>query len=333
MTPETSAIIVSASVTAAVGAAGAVVLSRVARRRPSVAALGGPIVLVAALAAGVAIASRSMLIGEDDYRTLVFVLLAGAPMAVLVGLGLARRVWAMERDAATERSARQRAVEVEESRRETVRWLSHDLRTPLAGIRALAESLEDDAVADPHAAHGRIVHEVDRMDAMVEDIAELSRLHGSAPRRVEPAALDDLVSDAVATVLPLAAAAGIEVSASDLSGAIVDVDARGVTRAVTNVLRNAIQHTPEGGAVRVRTTSVAGTAAVEVADRCGGIPQKDARHVFEPGWRGDGSRHERGMGLGLTIAREVGRMHGGDATLANLPDGSGCVFTLSLPSR
>ncbi|MEO6790213.1 MAG: HAMP domain-containing sensor histidine kinase, partial [Ornithinibacter sp.] len=245
----------------------------------------------------------------------------------------ARRVWAMERDAATERAARERAVEVEESRRETVRWLTHDLRTPLAGIRALAESLEDDAVADPHEAHSRIVHEVDRMDAMVEDIGELSRLHGSAPRRVEPAALDDLVSDAVATVLPLAAAAGIEVSASDLSGAIVDVDARGVTRAVTNVLRNAIQHTPDGGAVRVRTTSIAGTAAVEVADGCGGITQEDARHAFEPGWRGDGSRHERGMGLGLAIAREVGRMHGGDTTLANLPDGSGCVFTLSLPSR
>jgi signal transduction histidine kinase len=333
MTPETSAIVVSASVTAAVGAAGAVALTRVARSRPSVAALGAPIVLVAALGAGVAMASRSMLIGEDDYRTLVFVLLAGAPMAVIVGLGLARRVWSMERDAASERADRERAAEVEASRRETIRWLSHDLRTPLAGIRALAESLEDGAVADPHAAHGRIVHEVDRMDAMVDDIGELSRLHGSTPTRVEPAALDDLVSDAVATVLPLADAAGVEVSARDLAGSLVDVDARGVTRAVTNVLRNAVQHTPDGGRVEVRTTSRDGTASVEVSDGCGGIPEADRAHVFEPGWRGDGSRHERGMGLGLTIAREVGRMHGGDATVANLPDGTGCVFTLSLPSR
>ncbi len=333
MTPETNAVILSASVTALVGAAGAVALSRIARRRPSIAALGAPIVLVASLAAGVAIASRSMLIGADDYRTLVFVLLAGAPMAVLVGLGLARRVWAMERDAATERAARMRAAEVEESRRETIRWLSHDLRTPLAGIRALAESLEDGAVADPQAAHGRIVHEVDRMDAMVDDIGELSRLHGSTPTRVEPAALDDLVSDAVATVLPLAAAAGVEVSARDLAGAVVDVDTRGVTRAVTNLLRNAVQHTASGGRVEVRTTSHGATSAVEVADGCGGIPGSNLDHVFEPGWRGDGSRHERGMGLGLTIAREVGRMHGGEASVANLPDGSGCVFTLSLPAR
>ena len=116
---------------------------------------------------------------------------------------LARRIGRLERDAARERSDRDRAREVEESRRETVRWLSHDLRTPLAGIRALAESLEDDAVADPRAAHARIVHEVDRMDGMVDDIAELSRLHGAgAVARREEAALDDLVSDAVATVTP-----------------------------------------------------------------------------------------------------------------------------------
>jgi signal transduction histidine kinase len=122
-----------------------------------------------------------MLIGEDDYRTLVFVLLAGAPMAVVVGLVLARRMLRLEREAARERAERESALEVEQSRRETVRWLSHDLRTPLAGIRALAESLEGGAVADLAAAHARIVHEVDRLDVMVDDIAELSRLHGPRP--------------------------------------------------------------------------------------------------------------------------------------------------------
>ena len=283
MTPETSAILVSASVTAAVGATGAAVLSRVARNRPSVAALGAPIVLVAALGAGVAMASRSMLIGADDYRTLVFVLLAGAPMAVLVGLVLARRVWTMEREAAQERADRESAREVEDSRRETIRWLSHDLRTPLAGIRALAESLEDDAVADTHAAHGRIVHEVDRMDAMVDDIAELSRLHGSTAARVESAALDDLVSDAVATVLPLADAAGVEVSASDLSGAVVDVDARGVTRAVTNMLRNAVQHTSAGGRVQVCTVARGSRVEVDVDRRLRRHPRRRPRPRVRPG--------------------------------------------------
>ena len=168
---------------------------------------------------------------------------------------------------------------------------------------------------------------------MVDDIGELSRLHGSTATRVEPAALDDLVSDAVATVVPLADAAGLEIAASDLSGALVHVDARGVTRAVTNMLRNAVQHTPRGGRVQVCTASREGRIEVDVVDGCGGIPLDDLAHVFDPGWRGDGSRHERGMGLGLTITREVGRMHGGGARVANLPDGSGCAVTLSLPAR
>ncbi|GAA4393488.1 hypothetical protein GCM10023153_13510 [Ornithinibacter aureus] len=317
-----------------VGAAGALGLSRVARERPSGAAFGAPVVLVAAVAAGVAVASRSMLIGEDDYRTLVFVLLAGAPMAVVVGLVLARRVLRLEREAARERAERESALEVEQSRRETVRWLSHDLRTPLAGIRALAESLADGAVADPPAAHARIVHEVDRLDVMVDDIAELSRLHGPQPTsRAGRCALDDLVSDAVATVAPLAAAADVDVIAGDLAGVTVEVDPRAVTRAVTNVLRNALQHTPAGGRVIVTTQVRGGQVLVDVSDGCGGIATGDLERVFEPGWRGDESRHDRGMGLGLTIAREVARSHGGDAVATNRGDGTGCTVTLSLPAH
>jgi signal transduction histidine kinase len=333
VTPETSAVVLSATVTAAAGTVGALALAKVAGRRPALAALGAPIVLVASLAAGVAVASRSMLIGEDDYRTLLFVLLAGAPMAAVVGLVLARRVWRLEAEHARERADRERAEQVETSRRETIRWISHDLRTPLAGIRALAESLEDDAVADPHAAHGRIVREVDRMDAMVDDIAELSRLHGSASARIEAVALDDLVSDAVASVTPLADAARVTVDARALSGSTLELDPGGVTRAVTNLLRNAVQHTASGGQVEVCTRAVPGRVEVAVSDGCGGIPGPDLEHVFEPGWRGDDSRSDRGMGLGLAIAREVARGHGGEARVANRPDGSGCVFTLSLPTR
>ena len=333
MAPEANAVVLSAVVTGVVGALGALVLARVARERPSVAALGAPIALVAALAAGVAVASRSMLIGEDDYRTLVFVLLAGAPMAVLVGVVLARRVWRLEQDAARDRADRERSRAVEESRRETIRWLSHDLRTPLAGIRALAESLEEGTVPDTAAAHARIVHEVDRMDVMVEDIAELSRLHGSAAAlRTEAASLDDLVSDAVATVAPLAAAAGVEVVATALSGSVAEVDVRSMTRALTNVVRNAVQHTPAGGRVEVTTRGWGSGVAVQVADQCGGIPAAVLPLVFDPGWRGDSARHDRGMGLGLTIAREVARGHGGDAAVANRDDATGCVVTVSLPA-
>ena len=331
MGPETSAVLLSAAVTAVVALAGALVLSRVARNRPSVAALGAPILLVVALAAGVAAASRSMLIGEDDYRTLLFVLLAGAPMAVVVGLALARRIGRLEHDAALERADRDRARQVEESRRETIRWLSHDLRTPLAGIRALAESLADGAVADPGAAHRRIVHEVDRLDGMVDDIAELSRLHGpGAAVALEDAAFDDLVSDAVASVTPLAGADRVVGVPVQLAGATVLVDARAVTRALTNVLRNAVQHTA-GGRVEVSTVVRGQRVEADVADGCGGIPDADLERIFEPGFRGDRARGERGMGLGLAIAREVAQAHGGEVRARNRADGAGCVVTVSLP--
>ena len=331
MTPETSAVVLSAVVTALAGGLGALVLARLSRGRAAVAALGAPLVLVGSLAVGVAVATRSMIVAADDYRSLVFVLLAGAPMAVLVGALLARRVWRLERESAGERAARERDRQVEASRRETIQWLSHDLRTPLAGIRVLAESLEDGVVAQPRDAYGRIVHEVDRIDGMVDDIAELSRLHAPTAMRREPVALNDLVSDAVTGITPLADAAGVRVVAGALAGTTVLGDARALTRAVSNVVRNAVQHTASGGTVEVTTSNGGGTATVEVADECGGVPAEHLELLFEPGWRADSSRHDRGMGLGLAITREVARAHGGAAAAVNRPDGSGCVVTLTVP--
>ncbi len=333
MGAELGAVVICVLVTAAVGVLGSVLLTRVSRGRAHIAALGAPLVVVAALAAGVGTASGAMLITGEDQKTLVVVLLAGMPVAIGVGLVLARRVRRLEENAAHDRAARERDREVEASRRETIRWLSHDLRTPLAGIRALAESLEDGAVADPAHAYGRIVHEVDRMDGMVDDIAELSRLQGSPEVLREPVDLDDVVSDAVAGVMPLADAAGVALVAGELAGATVLGEARALTRAVSNVVRNALQHTPQGGSVHVGTARRGGSVVVEVADGCGGLPQASLDQVFEPGWRGDPSRHDRGMGLGLTISREVARAHGGDATAANLPDGTGCIVRLEVPRR
>ncbi|WP_204133473.1 sensor histidine kinase KdpD [Phycicoccus sp. CSK15P-2] len=332
MGPEVSAVVICVLVTAGVGALGSLALMRVSRSRADVAAFGAPLVVVAALAAGVATASGAMLIAEDDQHTILVVLLAGMPVAVAVGFLLARRVRRLEQDSARVHAARERDREVEESRRETIRWLSHDLRTPLAGIRALAESLEDGAVERPVEAYGRIVHEVDRMDGMVDDIAELSRLHGPAAVRREPVDLDDVVSDAVTGVVPLADAAGVEVVAGDLAGEVVLGEARALTRAVSNVVRNAVQHTPAGGTVTVRTAAGDGQVVVEVADGCGGLADEAAARVFDAGWRGDTSRHERGMGLGLTITREVARAHGGDATVANRPEGGGCVVAVRVPT-
>ncbi|HYN28525.1 MAG TPA: sensor histidine kinase [Dermatophilaceae bacterium] len=81
----------------------------------------------------------------------------------------------------------------------------------------------------------------------------------------------------------------------------------------------------------MRTTRRGDDVLVEVADECGGIPDAVLPLVFDAGWRGDAARHDRGMGLGLTIAREVARSQGGDAAVVNQSDVPGCLVTLSLP--
>lgn len=323
MTAEQNAILLSVATTGIVGLVAALAVWALSRTRPAVAAFGAPVVVVLALAAGVAIATREMLIDDNAYQTVLVVLLAGAPLALLIGFLLALRVRAVAADAARDRADRERIHQVEESRRETIRWLSHDLRTPLAGIRALAEAGAEGA--SPAETGDRIVREVDRLDAMVDDIAELSRLHGTPRREVTPAPVDDLVSDAVSVVSPLAESEGVLIEAGELGGAIVAVEPREVTRAVTNIVRNAVQHSPSGGVVSVSTRTEPGRAIVDVSDSCGGIPDTDLAHVLEPGWRGDQARSERGMGLGLAIADEVARAHGGEVTVHNTPDSGGCT--------
>lgn len=331
MGPSASAVLVSASVTAGVAALGATVLSGVSRRWPNLVVYGAPLVLVVSLAAGVASATRAMLVAEDDYRTVLFVLMAGAPIAFIVGLLLARRVRSVERAAAGAAARHERDVQIERARRETIQWLSHDLRTPLTGIRLLAEALQD-SPGDAGTRAGRIISEADRMAGMVDDITVLSRLHGDVAHVVDLVAVDDLVSEAVAAVTPIADAAAVTIAAGERSRADVRVDAERAVRALANVVRNAVQHTPTDGVVLIDTALRPGDrVAVTVADGCGGIPEADLERVFEPGFRGDGARTERGLGLGMTIAREVVRADGGDMGVANAEDGRGCVVTMTLP--
>jgi signal transduction histidine kinase len=336
MGPEATAVVVSAAVTAAVGAVGAVGLAAAGSRRPSIVVFGAPLVMVVSLAAGVAAATRSMLVSADGYRTVIFVLLAGAPVALLVGLLLARRVRLIERTAAAGVATAERDRQVEQSRRDTVRWLSHDLQTPLTGIRLLAESVQE-RPDDPVGRARRIVAETDRMAGMVDDIAELSRLHGAPADGVrEIIAISDLVSESVATVAPIADSDGVVIAAGRIADGDVLVDPDRMVRAVANLLRNAVQQSPSGTRVLVEADAIegggSGTVRISVTDQCGGLTTEDLEHIFDPGWRRDTARHERGMGLGTTIAREIARAHGGDVTISNLANGEGCLAILSLPT-
>jgi signal transduction histidine kinase len=228
--------------------------------------------------------------------------------------------------------ARERALET--SRRELVAWVSHDLRTPLAGLRAMAEALEDEVVTDAktvHRYHGQIRAETDRLAAMVDDLFELSRIHAGAlrlsRRRV---GLGDLVSETVAGTEPLARAKGVRLSGHAGDVLPVAVDAPEFGRALRNLVVNAIRHTPADGIVEIVAGIDEGMAYVTVSDACGGIPEADLPRLFDVAFRGETARTPGGgAGLGLAIARGIVEAHAGEIGVSNA--GDGCRFVVRLP--
>lgn len=322
----------AAAVTFAVGLVGAVLVLAAARRRVVFAAAGAPLVVVLSLAAGIWASSRAMFLDSADSTTMLLVLGAAVPVALGVGVVIAVRIHSLNRAASRAEMERLREHEVEAQRRELVTWVSHDLRTPLAGMRAITEALEDGLAADPTAYLHRLRTDIGRMDAMVDDLLALSRLQSPELRlRRERVSLTDLVSDAVAAAQPLADEARVTLHGATES-VMVDADAREVGRAVGNLLVNAIRHTPSGGRVEVGVHCQEQRAVVTVSDACGGIPEDQLARVFETGWRGSTARtpDAGGAGLGLAIVRGVADVHGGAASVVNV--GTGCRFTLEIPA-
>ncbi|PZS18480.1 MAG: two-component sensor histidine kinase, partial [Pseudonocardiales bacterium] len=154
-----------------------------------------------------------------------------------------------------ESRARERALE--SARRELVTWVSHDLRTPLAGLRAMSEALEDGVVDEPEQYYKQIRSSVDRLSGMVDDLFDLSRIQaGSFSRDIDAIPLDDLVSDCLAALEPLAAAQGVRLTGRMAGTATVAGNGPELNRALTNLVANAIRHTRAEGRVDVRVTVV-----------------------------------------------------------------------------
>jgi signal transduction histidine kinase len=228
--------------------------------------------------------------------------------------------------------ARERALET--SRRELVAWVSHDLRTPLAGLRAMAEALEDHVVSDAetvHRYHVQMRAETDRLAAMVDDLFELSRIHAGALRLSrQRIGLGDLVAETVAGTEPLARAKGVRLRGQARAALAVEVDAAEFGRALRNLVVNAIRHTPADGAVEIVAGIERGMACVTVSDACGGIPEEDLPRLFEVAFRGETARTPGGgAGLGLAIARGIVEAHAGQIGVSNAV--GGCRFVVHLP--
>jgi signal transduction histidine kinase len=233
--------------------------------------------------------------------------------------------------------SREREQRIEASRRELVAWISHDLRTPLAGIRAMAEALEDGIAPDPARYHRQMRIQVDQLSSMVDDLFELSKIDSDALRlSLEEVSLYDVVSDTVADLRPASRGRDIRVEAPLAQDLVVMADPRELSRAIGNLLMNAIQHTPEGSPITVAVDLVDDHAMVSVIDAGGGIDEDDLDRVFEPAWRGSKARtpslhdgRSSGAGLGLAIVKGIMSAHRGEVAVRNVP--GGCRFDLLLP--
>ena len=296
------------------------------------------VVSVLTVLAGILAVAGGMFINEHDLRVLLVVVAISAVVSVAVGVMLGRRLAA---DAMWAAEARERERQMEANRRELVAWVSHDLRTPLAGMRAMAEALEDGVIDDPETVgeyHRRIRIETDRMAQLVDDLFELSRINAGALRlSLEAVSLGDVVSDAVASAAPVAASRGVHLVADAAGWPNVRGSEPELSRVVSNLLRNAIRHTPSDGTVTVSGGRDDEGGWVAVSDGCGGIPEPDLPRVFDVGFRGATARTKAtpdegsgGGGLGLAIVRGLVEAHHGDVSVDNV-DG-GCRFLVRLPA-
>jgi signal transduction histidine kinase len=225
--------------------------------------------------------------------------------------------------------------EVETARRRLVAAASHDLRTPLASLRLLVESIDDGVVSGETRDRylGEIRTHVAALSALIDDLFELSRIEaGDIEWTMGQVELRELVGDTVAAMRAPAAARGVALEAElPAEDVVARANAEKLQRVLFNLIQNAIRHTPADGSVTVRArTAEAGGVEVEVADDGEGIAQEDGERVFEAFYRGD-VPDEDGAGLGLAISRAIVEAHGGRIWLEPAARGTRVRFTLQAP--
>lgn len=235
------------------------------------------------------------------------------------------------------RTALQRQVALDEERRLFIGAIAHDLNTPLFVLRGYLQGLENRVVTAPEKVAAYVAECRSKVDALARLIADLFAYtkveYLEQALQHEQLDLAGLLRHTLDGLQPMAAEKGIELG---LDGPEAPCPAVGdrhlLTRAVENLLDNALRHTPAGGAIRVSLGAQGRQFVVRVADTGPGIAAQDLPHLFTPLYRGEASRNRQtgGAGLGLAIARRIARAHGGDLTAANRA-GGGAVFTVSLP--
>jgi len=236
-------------------------------------------------------------------------------------------------------SERERA-RLDSQRVELTAAISHDLRTPLASVRAMAEALAD-GVVDEEAERARyyrlMQREIERLDRMIGDLFDLAQIDSGQLRlEKQPLPLQEIVAEVIEGMRPQAERSGIELRFESESEALPDVEVDGARfeRAVANLVRNAIQHTPEGGEIRAVVRRENGWLALDVTDTGEGFDASQVEQVWNRFYRGDKARGRKGSGdgagLGLSIVKGFVEAHGGEVDCTSVP-GKGATFTVRLP--
>ena len=233
-----------------------------------------------------------------------------------------------ERAVLSERAGRaEDLARIDDQRSALLRSVSHDLRTPLSAIRAVATDLRDGVVYD-EATRAELLtmvcDEVDRLDRLVDNLLSLSRIEAGAfhPDR-QAVDLEELVADRLRRLAPIFTDLHLRTRLpGDLP--LVDADYAQVERVVTNLLANAARHAPEGSDVWIIARGDGRMVRVEVSDRGKGVPDEEAERIFEPFQRGDGSGSS---GIGLAICKAIITAHDGEISVERT-FGGGATFVV-----
>jgi signal transduction histidine kinase len=231
----------------------------------------------------------------------------------------------------------QRVQNSQQSQRAFVANVSHELKTPLTSVQGFAQAILDGTAATPETqrqAAQVIYDESARMHRMVLDLLDLARLDaGTLDLQRVPVDLTGLLNSVAEKFSLQARATGVIIRVEAEALPAITGDGDRLAQVFTNLVDNALKHTPAGGSITLRAAATGSTVRVEVTDTGAGIPAEAQAHIFERFFQADpsrpgGARH--GAGLGLAIVKEIVAAHGGTISVRSEP-GTGSTFTVTLP--
>jgi signal transduction histidine kinase len=227
-----------------------------------------------------------------------------------------------------------RLADTEARRSRLLGEVAHEMRTPLTALEGYVEGLIDGVFAPEPEVLGAASDELRRLRRLADDLSALSRAEErQLDLKLADTDLASLAAKAAGRLAPQFSDAGVTLTVEAGPPLAVRADPDRITQVLTNIIGNALTATPAGGSVTVKTRASARQAQVMVSDTGIGLAPGDLEHIFERFYRAPGQpRRAPGSGIGLTIARNIARAHGGEVAAASAGPGRGAAFTLSLPA-